>query len=231
MTTFLRQLTSLTTHFIRVELANLERLLSPILFSTTILILFFFAFSPMDQEVFVKVYIAQTFLSMFFALQIGFARIFEPDDQDDAFTLLRTYKPIPEAWFLSKYIVITLFGVLVISSTMGLSIFFNQSINISVASWSVFLVAILALLGIAALGLLLSAMMLKADAKQILYPLLYFPLTTPVLLAAVQCSQEILINNMSLSELLSSWLGLLLVFDAIYIILSTLLFGELVKSE
>ncbi len=231
MTVFLKQIVTLTRHFARVETANPERLLSPILFSATVLLLFFFAFSPLDQEVFVKVFIAQTFLSIFFALQIGFARIFEPDDQDRAFTLLRTYRPIPEAWFISKYIVIVVFGTIIIASTMTLSLFFNQSTLTDVTSSAVFLVAILALLGISALGLLLSAMMLKADSKQILYPLLYFPLTTPVLLAAVQSAQEILINATSTADLLSSWLGLLLIFDVIYIILSTLLFGELVKSE
>jgi heme exporter protein B len=74
-------------------------------------------------------------------------------------------------------------------------------------------------------------MMLRSNARQILYPLLYFPLTTPVLLAAVESSKALLIEQHSLGHLMSSWLGLLVISGIMYFTLSLLLFGELVKPE
>ena len=86
-------------------------------------------------------------------------------------------------------------------------------------------------MALASLGVLLSTMMLRSSAKQILYPLIYFPLTTPVLLSAAESARSILVDGKDLQYLLSSWLGLLMIFGIMYFTLCLLLFGELVKPE
>jgi hypothetical protein len=68
-----------------------------------------------------------------------------------------------------------------------------------------------------------------------IYPLIYFPLTTPVLLAAMQASLLALDpETVSMSALWAgparSWAGLLLAFDVIYLTLGVLLYGELVDE-
>lgn len=82
--TSLQQFKALVRLFYRSEKANLERLVSPILFAVTMLVLFFFAFGDLSSETKIKVYIAQIFLTIFLALQLAFLRVFEPDVQDDA---------------------------------------------------------------------------------------------------------------------------------------------------
>ena len=73
-------------------------------------------------------------------------------------------------------------------------------------------------------------MTLKANARQILYPLLYFPLTAPVLLGAVQSSRLCLDGGRAAADI-KAWLGLLLGFDCIYVTLGILLFTELVDES
>lgn len=213
----------------RAELADMERLVSPVLFSVTLLLLFSFAMGEVPPDLKAKVYLAETFLTLLFSLQLSFSRLFEPDRQDHVFDLLRTYPVSHTAWFLAKYVLIFLLGSATLVPTMFFGAFLNHSASAPVFSWSVIAVGFLALAGLASVGVLLSAMTLKANSRQILYPLLYFPLTTPVLLAGVQSSLVILEKG-GFTEASRPWMGLLLGFDAIYLTLGILLYPELVDE-
>lgn len=215
---------------LRAEFADKERLVSPVLFSITMLLLFSFALGELDASLKARVYLAETFLTAFFALQLSFSRLFEPDRQDRVFDLMRSYPVSHTAWFLAKYTLVVLLGLAVLAPTLLFGAFIHHTDKAPVFSWMVCGIAVLALLGLAALGVLLSAMTLKAHSRQILYPLLYFPLTTPVLLAAVQSSLIYLETGQSTTSV-RAWLGLLASFDVIYFTLGVLLFTELVDDN
>lgn len=227
----LRQFQALLRQSVQVEWASSERWLSPLLFALTVLVLFAFAFGRIQPQFLPQMFTAATFLTAFFSLQIAFSRILEPDMQDKVFDQLRSYPISPSAWFLGKYILVLLLGLMILAPTLLLSNLFLNEGRENLLSSSVFVVALVALLGLGSIGVLLSTMMLRSNAKQILYPLIYFPLTTPVLLAAVEASRAIIVDGTSLEKLLSSWLGLLVIFGIMYFTLSLLLFGELVKPE
>ncbi len=231
MKRFLTQYRALLWQNIQVEWTNPERWLSPLLFSVTMILLFAFTFGQVKQEFIPQLYIAATFLTSFFSLQISFSRVLEPDTQDKVFDQLRTYPISPGAWFLSKFSLVLILGVLILVPTLFLSHLFLNEAGLPLLSGGLFVVGLGCLLSLGALGVLLSTMMLRSNAKQILYPLLYFPLTTPVLLSAVESSRAILVERKELSQLLESWLGLLVIFGIMYFTLCLLLFGELVKPE
>jgi heme exporter protein B len=227
---FWRHYRTLVSQGIQAELADLERLVSPVLFALTTLLLFAFAIGDVEPALRIHIYLAETFLTALFALQINFSRLFEPDRQDRVFDLMRTYPVDHTAWFLAKYTLVLAMGSATLGPTLAFAAFVNQSPSQPLFSWVVVGVAAMALAGLAALGVLLSAMTLKANARQILYPLLYFPLATPVLLAAVQSSQLYLGSGQITADV-RAWLGLLLGFDVIYITLGALLFTELVDES
>jgi len=228
---FLTQFRALLWQALQVEWSNSERWLSPLLFSATMIILFVFSFGKVEPKFLPQLYIAATFITAFLSLQIAFSRVLEPDMQDKVFDQLRTYPISPSAWFLSKYTIVILLGVLILLPTLFLSNLFLNEGPVSFLSGSILIIGLLALLSLGALGVLLSTMMLRSNAKQILYPLIYFPLTTPVLLSAVESSHAVLVDAKVLSDLMSSWLGLLVIFGIMYFTLCLLLFGELVKPE
>jgi len=215
---------------VKAELADLERLVSPVLFALTMLLMFAFAIGDVEPSLRLRIYLAETFLTALFALQISFSRVFEPDRQDRVFDLMRTYPIDHTGWFLAKYTMVLLLGVATLGPILFFGAFVNQTPSQSLFSWLVVGIAAMALAGLAALGVLLAAMTLKANARQILYPLLYFPLATPVLLAAVQASQ-LYLGSGQISPDVRAWLGLLLGFDVIYITLGLLLFTELVDES
>ena len=225
-----RQTWFLLKHGLATERADAERLISPLLFSVTLLVLFAFAVGDIDPSLRQRLYLAEVFLTGFFALQVAFQRLFDPDRQDRVFDVLRSYPVSPLAYFVSKYALVLLQGTGVLLPTLVVGAFLNQSQGLSLWSWFLVLVSLLALIGLGALGVLLSTLTLGARARQILYPLLYFPLTAPVLLAAVQSSTLFLENGQSLTPPVRAWLGLLLAFDTIYVTLGVLLFPELLDD-
>lgn len=231
MTRFLIQIIALLKQSLKVEWASPERWLSPLLFSLTVLVLFSFAVGKLEGEQVAQLLVAETFLTAFFALQISFARTFEPDTQDRVFDVLRTYPISSSAWYTGKYLLVFIMGSLILVPTMVLSSFFYAKSGISLIDSSLLVIALCALAGMTAIGVLLSTMTMRSNSKQMLYPILYFPLTTPVLLSAVESSKDVIIKGQSLESLMSSWLGLLIIFAIIYSTLGLLLFGELLKAD
>ena len=214
---------------LRAELADKERMISPILFAITILLLFSFALGEVEERLRAQVFTAETYLTGFFALQLSFSRLFEPERDDRVFDLMRSYPISHAAWFLAKYTLVIILGLATLLPTMVFGAFLLQGSGPALLSWPLVGVAALAVAGLAALGVLLSVMTLKAHARQLLYPLLYFPLTTPVLLAAVQTSL-IYLEEGQMTEAAQSWMGLLTLFNVIYFTLALLLYSELLDD-
>lgn len=82
--------------------------------------------------------------------------------------------------------------------------------------------------GISAPGTLYAGMTSQLRAKQTLLPLLLFPLIVPVLLASVKATSLIILGDPM--EQVTSWIGLLVAFNAIYWSLCGLLFGRVVEE-
>ena len=225
------QVRILFKHFVRSEIADLSRWASALLFAATVLLIFGFAFGSMDPSIKTKVVVAQVILTIFLALQTSFSQVFAPEAEDRAFDVLRTSPVSPEAWFLSKYLVVVFFGLLTLIPTLILSAFFYHQIADALLSIDMLILSFLVVLGLSAIGTLLAALVHRAEARALLYPLIYFPLTVPVLLAASQTATSIVVKGQGLGEGLSSWLGMLLIFDIIYFVLGLLLFNELIQAD
>lgn len=82
--------------------------------------------------------------------------------------------------------------------------------------------------GISAPGTLYAAMTSQVRAKQTLLPLLLFPLIVPVLLASVKATSLVILGD-PMGQV-TSWIGLLVAFNAIYWSLCGLLFGRVVEE-
>lgn len=89
-------------------------------------------------------------------------------------------------------------------------------------------IMLLGTLGFATIGTLLSAISVNTRAREILLPILLFPIAIPVLLAAVKATSS-LINQESLAGA-ASWLRILVGFDIIFLVISSLLFEYVVEE-
>jgi heme exporter protein B len=90
------------------------------------------------------------------------------------------------------------------------------------------MIIILGAAGLAAPGTLYAAMTSQIRARQMLLPLLLFPLIVPVLLAAVKATSLLILGDPM--EQSRAWLALLVAFDGIYWSLCGLLFERVVEE-
>ncbi len=89
-------------------------------------------------------------------------------------------------------------------------------------------VVVLGTIGFASVGTLFSAMAVHTKAREVLLPIMLFPVVVPVMLAAVHLTAAIL-DAIPLAEV-SHWLALLAAFDVIFIAASFMLFEYVVEE-
>lgn len=90
------------------------------------------------------------------------------------------------------------------------------------------LVVLLGSIGYVAVGTLLATMAVQTRTRDILLPILLFPLIVPVLIAAVKASGGFL-QGMAFNEVVN-WINLLLVYDVIFIALAFMIFDFVVEE-
>jgi len=94
--------------------------------------------------------------------------------------------------------------------------------------WVMAVALILGTAGLAAPGTLYAAMIARLQGRQLMLPLLLFPLIVPVLVAAVKATSLAMLGDpMNQAE---AWLVLLLCFNLIYWCLAGVLFGRVIES-
>jgi heme exporter protein B len=83
-------------------------------------------------------------------------------------------------------------------------------------------------IGYVAVGTLLSTLAVQTRTRDILLPILLFPLVVPVLIAAVKASGGYL-QGLAFSEI-RNWINLLIVYDVIFIAISFMVFDYVVEE-
>ena len=100
--------------------------------------------------------------------------------------------------------------------------------NINLFNPGLLLVILLGSIGYVAVGTLLAAMAVQARTRDILLPILLFPVVLPVILAAVKASTGFL--DGSEMELILPWLNLLIAYDIIFSAVAFMVFDYVVEE-
>jgi heme exporter protein B len=100
--------------------------------------------------------------------------------------------------------------------------------NVNLLNPGLLMVILLGSIGYVAVGTLLAAMAVQARTRDILLPILLFPIVLPVILAAVKASTGFL--DGSQMELIRPWLNLLIVYDIIFSAVAFMVFDYVVEE-
>ena len=103
-------------------------------------------------------------------------------------------------------------------------ILFNQPL----LRWEHVLVLLLGTYGFAAVGTVFSAMAVNTRAREVLLPILLFPVVVPVLLAGVKMTGALLDGETLAS--VSNWLRLIVIYDIGFTVVAFLTFGYVVEE-
>jgi heme exporter protein CcmB len=95
----------------------------------------------------------------------------------------------------------------------------------------VLLVGLLALgtVGFAAVGTLFAAMLVRARTREVLLPVLLYPITVPVIIGGVRGTSALLTDPADVA-MAQFWIGLLAFFDVVFVVLSLWTFEPLMTE-
>jgi heme exporter protein B len=100
--------------------------------------------------------------------------------------------------------------------------------NINLFNIGLIGVILLGSIGYTAVGTLLSTMTIQARTRDVLLPILLFPVVIPVLVAAVKASTGFLLGA-DMADILP-WLNILIVYDVIFIAVAFMVFDFVVEE-
>ena len=87
---------------------------------------------------------------------------------------------------------------------------------------------VLATLGFATVGTLFSAIAVQTRSREIMLPVLFFPIILPVIIGAVEASSQAIGGEAS--GVFSQWLPLIGVFDALFLVICPWVFSYVVEE-
>ncbi|MET0689456.1 MAG: heme exporter protein CcmB [Candidatus Binatia bacterium] len=209
-----------------LELRRRESLLTMFFFGTLLLFVFHFSFDLAPEKV-PEMAPALLWLAFLFTGTLGLAQLFNAERENHCLDALLLSPLDRGALFLAK----TAFNLILmlLVEIVVIPLFW---ILFNLHSWNllpqIFLVSLLGTVGFCGLGTMMAAVTLRARARELLLPLVLFPLMIPVILATIRCMENILRMG-EFGEALP-WLRLLLGFDVIFLTLGVLLFDHVIES-
>lgn len=194
--------------------------------AVTILLLFGFALGP-DGDAVRAAAPGALWLAALFAGVLAFNRSYQVELDGGALEPLLLYPGSRRAIFVGKLLAnlafVALLMVIVIVASVVL---FQVAIP---PAWPAFLlVALLGAIGLVTLGTFYAAMAARSRAREVLLPLLLFPMLVPVLLAAMQATKAILGGDL-LREA-GAWASLLAGFDVLFLMASYLAYEHVIEA-
>ncbi|MEX0909632.1 MAG: heme exporter protein CcmB [Gemmatimonadaceae bacterium] len=192
----------------------------------TILILLGLALGP-DAQALRDAAVGAVWLALLFSGVLAFNRSFQVELESGALEPLLLY-PGPR-WtifagkLLGNLIFLTLMVTIVVA--VGIVLF---SVDIP-SRWPTLLgVLALGVLGLTVLGTFYASMASRSRAREVLLPLLLFPMLVPVLVAATTASKALL--GADLMHDADAWIRLLAAYDVIFLIATFLAFEHVIEA-
>ena len=100
--------------------------------------------------------------------------------------------------------------------------------NLVIFRWEMLAISLLATVGFSAVGTLFAAMSVRVRAREVMLPLLFLPIVTPLIMAAVESTSH-MVNGRSWSDM-SEWLQLAVAFDVVFLVVSAFVFQHILED-
>lgn len=217
---YLRQVWTIAAKDLRSELRTKEALNASLSFALVILLLFSFAFDP-TAEMTREISGGLLWLVFAFAGALLLNRSFARELDNDCLDVLVT-SPVPaSALFLGKALAnwVLLLGIEIVCLPV-FGVFYNVDWTRQPA-WLA-LVLLLATWGITVIGTMFSALTVNLRLRELMLPMLVYPMLIPCLMAAMQLTTALVAGQAPAGDQLA-WLRMLVGFDIIFTALSVAL--------
>jgi len=222
---FFRLVATVAGKDLRVELRSREILYTMAFFAVTVVVIFSFAFIS-DKRVIVEAVPGIVWGALAFAGTLGLGRAFDREREGDTMRAL-LLSPAPRlAIFLGKSLAMAvLIAVVAIVIAPVTALLYNLELG---ASWGPLALTLgLGVVGIAVVGTVFAAMLLRVRSRDVLLPVVLYPILIPLFLAGTRATGALLATPASTDEAWF-WIQFLVVYDALFVVTALWTFEALV---
>lgn len=210
-----------------VEYRSRELFLTTLFFAISCVLVFAFAFVR-DGRPLTDAAAGILWIAVAFAGTLALGRTFEREQSAHTLQALLQAPIDRAAVYVGKLLgLLALLALVQIVVVPLVSLFFQTPLG--GAAWMLALIMVAGTIGFLAVGTLFSAMLVRTRSRDVLLPVLLYPMTVPVMLAGVRGSSAVL---QATPDLVTArmWLSMLVLFDVLFVTLALWTF-DAVTSE
>ena len=221
---FLRQVSAIVQKDLAAELRTKENLSAMGVFSLLVLVIYNFAFELQGLDIRALgaglLWVAFTFSGI-----LGLGRSFAAEKDKGSLEGVLLSPVDRGAVFLGKATSNFIFITVMEAITLPLFAVLN---NVNLPWFPLLAYVVLGTLGFAGMGTLLSAVASSTKMREVMLPILLFPVSVPLLMAAVNLTKGALQERPF--EDVSNWFGILVLYDVVFIVVAFLVFEYVVEE-
>ena len=207
-----------------LEYRNREVVTTSLVFGVMLVVVFNFALNITPETVNVLAP-GVLWVSFSFAGVLAMGRAFVAEQESGTLDALLLCPVSRDSIYFGKMLAMFVFMVVIEAALLPIfAIFFD----FSAFSVTLFVAIGLATLGFAAVGALFSAVAANVRTREIMLPILFFPLVSPLIIGAVETSSAAIGGGAVVSS--GRWIQLMAVFDAVFLVVCPWLFSMVVEE-
>ena len=218
-----------------LELRTKDILVTTLVFGLLVIVVFSFALDPTPTMV-ATVAPGILWVSFTFGGVLGLNRSFSIESARGNLQGLMLAPVGRDAIYFGKFLGSFLFmmGVEVVIYPLFAALF-----NLPLLMYELIPMAVLATVAVAAVGTVFSAMAVNTRSREVMLPLLFFPVVVPVIIAATEATGILLREAVPRGEAapyllaepgISIWIPLLVVFDAVFLVICPAAFSFIIED-
>ena len=224
--TFLPAITQATlAKDLRLEWRSKDAINSMLFFALLVVVIFSFSFNPTAEES-RQIAGGLVWVAFLFAAVVALNQTWARELRNQVLDAYRVSPAPANALFLAKAIGNFLF-VTVLEALMTPLFIVFYTLRALGPAWQLIPVAMLGTWALVVNGTFFAALSIRTRSREIMLPLLLFPLSIPALLAMVEGTSAILTGEASAKF----WIVLLAVYDLVFTTVSLLLFESILHAE
>lgn len=215
--TFLRDVWLVTRKDLLIEFRSREILYTTAFFAVACVLVFSFAFVS-DEAALDGAAAGILWIAVAFAGTLALGRTFERERHNETLRALLMAPVARPALYVAKLVGVLLLLAAVEALVLPLvALLFNAPLGADFPTLAGLLLA--GTVGFAAVGTLFAAMLVRARSRDVLLPILLYPITIPVIIAGVRGTAALFQAETDVATA-RAWLSLLVFFDVVFITLA-----------
>ena len=209
---------------IMLELRSRDLVVSILVFGLVVVVVFNFALNNAPGRA-AELAPGILWTAFAFAAILAMNRAFVRDQEQGGLEGLLISPVSRDAIFLGKALTSLIFMLLVEAALLPV---YAVMLDFSALSFNLILTIFLGTLGFAVVGTLFSAIAVQTRSREIMLPVLFFPVVLPVIIASVEATTRAVGGETFIG--LGRWLPLIVVFDAVFLVICPWIFAFVVEE-